>query len=35
MPIYSTARLERIATKQASKKEIRNALPLLQRDPLT
>ena len=35
MPIYSTPRLERIATRQASKKEIRNALRLLERDPLT
>jgi hypothetical protein len=34
MPIYGTARLERSATKQASKNEIRNASPLLQRDPL-
>jgi hypothetical protein len=33
-PIYSTPRLERVAMKQASKKEIRDALPLLRRDPL-
>lgn len=34
VPIYSTPRYERVATKQASKKEIRNALSLLRRDPL-
>ena len=34
MPIYSTPRLERVATKQASKKEVRDAQRLLQRDPL-
>jgi hypothetical protein len=34
MPIYGTARLERIATKQASKKEIRRASRLLSGDPL-
>jgi hypothetical protein len=34
MPIYSTPRLERVATKQASKKEVRDAQQLLQRDPL-
>jgi hypothetical protein len=34
VPVYSAAHYERIATKQASKKEIRDALPLLQRDPL-
>ncbi len=32
VPIYSTPYRERVATKQASKKEIRDALPLLQRD---
>jgi hypothetical protein len=32
--IYSSARLERVATKQASRKEIRDARALLQRDPL-
>jgi hypothetical protein len=35
LQIYGTARFERIATKQASKKEIRDAMTLLQRDPLT
>ena len=34
VPIYSSARLERVATKQASRKEIRDARALLQRDPL-
>jgi hypothetical protein len=34
LPLYSTPRLERVATKQANKKEIRDALPLLRRDPL-
>jgi hypothetical protein len=34
LPIYSTPRLERISTKQASKKEIRQAAALLERDPL-
>ncbi|MBI1873900.1 MAG: hypothetical protein HYS05_08430 [Acidobacteria bacterium] len=34
VPIYSPARRLRLATKQASKKEIRDALPLLQEDPL-
>ena len=34
VPIFGSARLERTATKQASKKEIRNAQPLLRRDPL-
>jgi hypothetical protein len=35
VPIYSTPYHERVATKQASKKEIRDAFALLQRDPLT
>jgi hypothetical protein len=35
VPIYSTPHHERVATKQASKKEIRDAFALLQRDPLT
>lgn len=34
VPIYSPAHRERFATKQASKKEIRDAWPLLVRDPL-
>jgi len=34
VPIYSSARRERLETKQANKKEIRDALPLLKRDPL-
>jgi hypothetical protein len=34
VPIYATAHHEREATKQASKKEIRNAQRLLKRDPL-
>jgi hypothetical protein len=34
MPIYSTPRYEREATKQASKKEIRKARRILDRDPL-
>jgi hypothetical protein len=34
VPIYSTPRYERAATKQASKKEIRDARRLLERDPL-
>jgi hypothetical protein len=34
VPIYGTARYERIATKQASKKEIRDACVLLQQDPI-
>jgi hypothetical protein len=34
VPIYAPARLERIATKQASRKEIRHARSLLGRDPL-
>jgi hypothetical protein len=34
MPIYGTARIERVKTKQASKKEIRDAQPLLAQDPL-
>ena len=34
VPIYSSAHYERVATKQASTKEIRDARPLLQRDPL-
>jgi hypothetical protein len=35
VPIYTPPHRERVATKQASKKEIRDARPLLQRDPLT
>ncbi|HEX3678586.1 MAG TPA: hypothetical protein VHU90_02595 [Galbitalea sp.] len=35
VPIFGPAHLERTATKQASKKEIRDAQPLLRRDPLT
>ena len=34
VPIYGSAHYERVATKQAGKKEIRDALSLLQRDPL-
>ena len=34
LPIYSTPRLDRVASKQANKKESRDALPLLRRDPL-
>jgi hypothetical protein len=34
LPICSPAHHERVATKQASKNEIRDALRLLQRDPL-
>lgn len=34
VPIFSSPHLERTATKQASKKEIRAAQPLLRRDPL-
>ena len=34
VPIYGSARYERVATKQASKKEIRGAQRLLQGDPL-
>lgn len=34
VPIFGPAHLARTATKQASKKEIRNAQSLLQRDPL-
>jgi hypothetical protein len=34
MPIYGTARYERVATKQASKKEIRAARELLPQDPI-
>jgi hypothetical protein len=34
VPIFRSAHLERTATKQASKKEIREAQPLLRRDPL-
>jgi hypothetical protein len=33
--IYGTSRYERVATKQASKKEIREARRILERDPLT
>jgi hypothetical protein len=34
VPIYGLAYYERVATKQAGKKEIREARTLLQRDPL-
>jgi len=34
VPIYASPHYERVATKQASKKEIRNAQTLLRRDPL-
>ena len=34
VPIFGSAHLERTATKQASKKEIRDAQPLLRRDPV-
>ena len=34
VPIFRSAHLERTATKQASKKEIRDAQPLLRRDRL-
>jgi hypothetical protein len=34
VPIYGTARHERVATKQGSKKEIQVARSLLERDPL-
>jgi hypothetical protein len=34
VPIFGSPQLERTATKQASKKEIRDAQPLLGRDPL-
>jgi hypothetical protein len=34
VPIYGTARYERVATKQASKKEMRAAGELLQQDPI-
>ena len=34
VPIFGSAHLERAATKQASKKEIRDAQPLLRRDPM-
>ena len=34
VPIFGSAHLERAATKQASKKEIRDAPPLLRRDPM-
>jgi hypothetical protein len=35
VPIFGSAHLERTATKQASKKEIRDAQALLRRDPLS
>jgi hypothetical protein len=35
VPIYRPPHRQRVATKQASKKEIRDGRPLLQRDPLT
>jgi hypothetical protein len=35
VPIYGLAYYERVTTKQAGKKEIREAWPLLQRDPLS
>jgi hypothetical protein len=34
VPVYRSAQRERVATKQANKKEIRDARPLLVRDPL-
>jgi hypothetical protein len=34
VPIYGSAHYERAATKQASKKEIRDAQSLLRHDPL-
>ena len=34
VPIFGSAHFERQATKQASKKEIRDAQPILRRDPL-
>src|SRR5574338_116113 len=34
VPIYSTAHYERVATKQASKKEVRKARCILDTDPL-
>jgi hypothetical protein len=34
VPVYASPRYERVATKQASKKEIRDAQRLLDRDPL-
>jgi len=34
VPIYGSPRYERAATKQASKKEIRDAQSLLRQDPL-
>ena len=34
VPIYGSPHYERVATKQASKKEIRDAQTLLRRDPL-
>jgi hypothetical protein len=34
VPVYGSAHLERTATKQASKKEIRDAQALLRQDPL-
>jgi len=34
VPIFGAAHLERTATKQANKKEVRDAQPLLRRDPL-
>jgi hypothetical protein len=34
VPVFGSAHLERIATKQASKKEIRDAQALLEQDPL-
>ena len=34
LPIFGPLRLKRTATKQASKKEIRDAQPLLRRDSL-
>jgi hypothetical protein len=35
VPIYGLAYYERVTTKQAGKKEIREARTLLQRDPLS
>jgi hypothetical protein len=34
VPIYAPAHYEQLATKQARRKENRDALPLLERDPL-
>ena len=34
VPIYGTPRYERVATKQASKQEIRESRRILERDPI-